>query len=72
VIGVKKDREHVGWVCGLPTDNTKAVGIADFQGKRIGQFSPNKTTLIRRATGVLWNSSIPLPPKEGSFLEVSI
>ena len=61
VFGVKKGEAYVGWVCGLPTDKTKTVGIADFQGTRIGQFSQRKTALIRRATGLSWRVVIPPP-----------
>jgi hypothetical protein len=58
VVGIKNTTLYVGWVCGLPTDKTKAVAIADFQGTRIGQFSPRKTTLVRRATGLSWKMSV--------------
>ncbi len=43
-----------GWVCGLPTETTKVIGVADADGKRIGQFSPKKARLLARSTGFSW------------------
>jgi len=63
VYGAIGDRELAGWVCGLPTDKTKAVAIADATGKRLAQCSEQKVRLIRRATGVTWESQyIPKSP----------
>ena len=56
VYGDIGDRQLVGWVCGLPTDKTKAIAIADATGKRLAQCSERKVRLIRRATGVTWES----------------
>ncbi|RJX20364.1 MAG: hypothetical protein C4570_03910 [Ammonifex sp.] len=50
----KAGRVYRGWVCGLPTEITKLVGVADADGKRIGQFSPKKTRLLARSTGFSW------------------
>lgn len=47
-----------GWVCGLPTDTSKVLGIADADGKRIGQFSPNKVRLLARSTGFSWRAIV--------------
>lgn len=46
--------KYRGWVCGLPTEKTRAVGITDTENKRIGQFSPSKVKLLARAGGVSW------------------
>ena len=43
-----------GWVCGLPTETTKAVGVANADGKRIGQFPPGRVKLLSRAGGFTW------------------
>ncbi|MHC1636167.1 MAG: RRXRR domain-containing protein [Candidatus Methanospirareceae archaeon] len=50
----KGDRVYRGWVCGLPTDRTRAVGVMDAFGKRIGQFVIGKVRLLCRRTGVMW------------------
>ncbi|WP_018213703.1 RRXRR domain-containing protein [Desulfitobacterium hafniense] len=47
-----------GWVCGLPTDTSKVLGIADADGKRIGQFSLNKVGLLARSTGFSWRAAV--------------
>jgi len=61
VYGEQGDRQFYGWVCGLPTDKTKAIAVADATGKRLGQCSERKVRLIRRATGVTWESQyIPI------------
>lgn len=46
-----------GWVCGLPTEKSKKIGIADTDGKRIGHFSPEKVILLARSTGFSWKTS---------------
>jgi len=50
----KAGKVYRGWVCGLPTEKTKAVGIMDAFGKRIGQFAIGKVRLLCRRTGVMW------------------
>ncbi|WP_027717418.1 RRXRR domain-containing protein [Desulfovirgula thermocuniculi] len=50
----KAGKVYRGWVCGLPTETTKLVGVADADGKRIGQFSPKKVRLLARSTGFSW------------------
>jgi hypothetical protein len=54
VEGTKAGTRYRGWVCGLPTHTTKAVGIMNVFGKRIGQFTPKKVRLLCRNTGILW------------------
>ena len=48
-----------GWVCGLPTERTKLVGVMDVLGKRMGQFAGSRVRLLCRRTGMMWmaNSS---------------
>lgn len=48
-----------GWVCCLPTETTRLVGVADADGKRIGQFSPKKVRLLVRSTGFSWKEVCP-------------
>lgn len=43
-----------GWVCGLPTEKMQLVGVADTDGKRIGQFSLKKVRLLARSSGFSW------------------
>lgn len=50
----KAGKIYRGWVCGLPTETTKLVGVADADGKRIGQFSLRKVRLLARSTGFSW------------------
>lgn len=50
---------YCGWVCGLPTETTKLVGVADADGKRVGQFSPRKVRLLARSTGFSWKEVKP-------------
>jgi len=42
----KAGKVYCGWVCGLPTETRKLVGVADADGKRIDQFSPKKVSLL--------------------------
>jgi len=56
VYGEQGDRQLLGWACGLPTKKTKAIAIADAAGKRLAQCSERKARLIRRSTGVTWES----------------
>jgi len=63
VSGEQKDRQFIGWVCGLPTDKTRAIAVADATGKRLAQCTERKVGLMRRFTGVTWESQyIPKPP----------
>lgn len=55
----KARKVYRGWVCGLPTETTKLVGVADPDGKRIGQFSPKKVRLLARSTGFSWKEVKP-------------
>lgn len=55
----KAGKVYRGWVCGLPTETTKLVGVADADGKRIGQFSPKKIRLLARSTGFSWKEVKP-------------
>jgi hypothetical protein len=48
-----------GWVCGLPTEKTKAVAVCDAEGKRLGQCLVSKVKLLRRNTGVSWQFLSP-------------
>jgi len=50
----KAGKVYRGWVCGLPTERTKVVGVMDVFGKRIGQFAVSKVRLLCRRTGVMW------------------
>ena len=50
----KAGKVYRGWVCGLPTERTKLVGVMDAFGKRIGQFAVNRVRLLCRRTGVMW------------------
>ncbi|MCL6557509.1 MAG: RRXRR domain-containing protein [Firmicutes bacterium] len=50
----KAGKTYRGWVCGLPTKTTKMVGVADADGKRIGQFSPKKVRLLARSGNFSW------------------
>jgi len=54
----KAGKTYRGWVCGLPTDISKVLGIADADGKRIGHFSPRKVRLLARSTGFSWKSAV--------------
>ena len=54
VSGEQGSKRFIGWVCGLPTDKTRVVAIADATGKRLAQCSLNKVQLLRRSTGVTW------------------
>jgi hypothetical protein len=65
----KAGTTYRNWVCGLPTETTKAVGVADADEKRIGQFSPGKVRLLARSTGFSWKEgAAPLPTAEaGGF-----
>ena len=63
VSGEQGNRQYKGWVCGLPTDKTKAIAVASATGKRLAQCSEGKVSLIRQATGVTWMSQyIPRTP----------
>lgn len=55
----KAGKVYRGWVCGLPTETTRLVGVAAADGKRIGQFSPKKVRLLARSTGFSWKDVCP-------------
>ncbi|RPF49549.1 RRXRR protein [Thermodesulfitimonas autotrophica] len=55
----KAGKVYRGWVCGLPTETTKLVGVADADGRRIGQFSMRKIRLLARSTGFSWREVKP-------------
>ncbi|RJX18822.1 MAG: hypothetical protein C4575_09875, partial [Desulforudis sp.] len=59
VVAEKAGKAYCGWVCGLPTETTKAIGVADADGKRVGQFSPKKVRLLARSTGFSWKEVKP-------------
>lgn len=59
VVAEKAGVVYQGWICGLPTERTKAVGVADADGKRIGQFSPKKIRLLARSTGFSYKEVKP-------------
>ena len=50
----KAGKVYRGWVCGLPTERTPKVGVEDFWGKRLGQFSPGKVRLLQRSRNLVW------------------
>ena len=52
VEGTKAGKVARGWIGGYTNRKTKAVSIYDANWKRIGQFSPNKTKLLKRSTGL--------------------
>lgn len=43
-----------GWVCGLPTERTKLVSVADADGKRIQRARPKQVSLLARSSGFAW------------------
>ena len=49
VEAVKAGVIYRGWIGGYTNSKAKAVSIYDVNWKRIGQFSPNKTKLLRRS-----------------------
>ncbi|MDJ0576732.1 MAG: RRXRR domain-containing protein [Xenococcaceae cyanobacterium MO_234.B1] len=49
VEAIKAGVIYRGWIGGYTNSKTKAVSIYDINWKRIGQFSPNKTKLLRRS-----------------------
>jgi len=53
----KVGKTYRGWVCGLPTEKTNKIGVMDAVGKRSGQFTPRKVSLLCRSTGILWMMS---------------
>ncbi|WP_238993729.1 hypothetical protein [Calothrix sp. PCC 6303] len=44
------NKTHLGWVSG---DTEKQVSVSDQDWKRLGQFSKNKVSLIKRSTGLI-------------------
>jgi len=53
----KAGKVYRGWVCGLPTERTKVIGVMDAFGKRMGQFTERNVRLLCRRTGVMWANS---------------
>ena len=53
----KAGKKYRGWVCGLPTQKTKLIGVMDVFGKRMGQFAISKVSLLCRNTGIMWMMS---------------
>ena len=52
VEGIKAGIAYKGYVGGYTNSKTKAVSIYDVNWKRVGQFSPNKTRLLKRGYGL--------------------
>lgn len=52
VEGVKAGKAYRGYIGGYTNSKTTAVSIYDVNWKRIGQFSPNKTKLLKRSCGL--------------------
>ncbi len=50
VVAERKGIEYVGWCSG---DTKTQVSVSDSNWKRLGQFSKNKTRLIKRSTGLI-------------------
>lgn len=62
----KAGKIYMGWIGGFTrTEETKKVSIYDYNWRRIGQFSPNKVSLLQRRTGIVVSKelqeSITLP-----------
>jgi hypothetical protein len=51
-----------GWVCGLPTDRTPLVAVADANGKRAGKWRQSDVRLLARASGFTWKEGSGIPP----------
>ena len=52
VQGTKAQKTYKGYIGGYTNSKTKAVSIYDVNWKRIGQFSPNKTKLLKKSNGL--------------------
>lgn len=50
VIAERKGIEYVGWCSG---DTKTQISVSDSNWKRLGQFSKNKTRLLKRSTGLI-------------------
>lgn len=50
VIAERKGIEYIGWCSG---DTKTQVSVSDSNWKRLGQFSKNKTRLLKRSTGLI-------------------
>ncbi len=50
VVAERKGIEHMGWCSG---DTKTQISVSDSNWKRLGQFSKNKTRLLRRSTGLI-------------------
>lgn len=52
VEGIKAGRTYKGYISGYTNSTTKNVSIYDVNWQRIGQFSPNKTKLLKKGYGL--------------------
>lgn len=50
VVTERKNIEYIGWCSG---DTKTQVSVSDSNWKRLGQFSENKTRLLKRSTGLI-------------------
>ena len=50
VVAERKKIEYIGWCSG---DTATQISVSDSNWKRLGQFSKNKTRLIKRSTGLI-------------------
>ena len=50
VVAERKDIKYYGWCSG---DTVTQISVSDSNWKRIGQFSQNKTRLLKRSTGLI-------------------
>ena len=50
VIAERKGLQYIGWCSG---DTKSQVSVSDSNWKRLGQFSKNKTRLLKRSTGLI-------------------
>ncbi len=50
VVAERKGVEYIGWCSG---DTATRISVSDSNWKRLGQFSKNKTKLLRRSTGLI-------------------
>lgn len=50
VITERKGTEYIGWCSG---DTKSQISVSDSNWKRLGQFSNNKTRLLKRSTGLI-------------------
>ena len=55
VVAERKGIEYIGWCSG---DTKSQVSVSDSNWKRLGQFSKNKTRLLKRSTGLICKQRI--------------